>query len=299
METDEIFDRAYQMLGISLEDMFGMSPEDDLDEMEAAFLSGTYIMGVAIDRYFHMPFSYFLKLIRPHYMLPFDFGSEIIDFLDSPFEEDELYSNFFAPCSRYLLTDLGLRYFKVKPSKKNYFDVKTQLPYDSLVNDLDRVVEALTRHGMDNDGFSELGTIYSLMVRFDAACWLHLDVPADFTLRRLFGEIAMIFGLNKDMNYSFYHDKTANPFAEYASTGKSNSRKSIETPLDQLDFEHQRTLILSVYGFDAAGKPKSGRNAKAIMTFTMEWKSAEPRNPGRTYPDITRMSKKVREMMEG
>lgn len=304
MGTDDIFQRVYDLMGITLEDMFDIDVDDEYDGLDAAFLSSTYMMGIALDKYFFTPFSYYLKLIRPLYALPFEFENEIRYFLDSGFDEEELYTAFFAPCSRYYFTDLGLAYFNIKPTAQNYLDVRNRLSFDQLREQLfqkKNLSEALPVHmHLDEPGGAEGSLIYTLKIKSkpEPTQWLEMDMAADTTLHRLYLETAARFNLNRNGDYSFFHDETENPFAEYASPKNARrAKKTADIPLDSLDFEHMQTLILVVYNqSDPILSGFSGEPNRATIRLRIDRVDTKPREPGRAYPIVTRMSRELKGM---
>lgn len=297
METDDIFQRVYDMMGITLEDMFEQDFEndiDDMDGMDAAFLSSTFMLGVFIDRFFFTPLGHYLKLIRPIYVLPFDFENEIKYFLESSMEPDELFVSFFAPCSKYYLTELGLQYFKVAPSPRVFVDVKTQLPFDLLKKQFfhkKSVLDAMPAHARRaEDDAPPGGMVYTLKIKSDPAYWINLEMPAEATLHRLYLEAASFFGLNCNMDYSFFHDETENPFAEYVSPKKARrAKKTADIPLESLDFEHKRKLLLTCRNQNSGGSKSS-----SVARLSLELMQVKPREAGRSYPALARMSKALK-----
>jgi hypothetical protein len=302
MVTDEVFQRAYELLGVSLEDMMDMDEEDDFSLMDAAFLSGTFMMGIALDKFFYTPFSYYLKLIRPVYILPFDFESEIVYFLDSGFEDDELSAAFFAPCSKYFFTDLGIQYFNIKPNRDNYLDIAVQLPFPPLREGLFHLPGALdvlpARKSPSAIGpMLPVGQVYSFKIRNERNIgqWMVLEMPAEATLHRLYQEIAICFGLTPMGGYSFFHDETENPFAEYTSAHNTRrAKKTAETSLTQLDFQHQQNLLLLPSRPYDPFKPNSNGEGR----FSVKVMETKPKEIGRAYPAIMRMSKALRAYFE-
>ncbi|MDR1664959.1 MAG: hypothetical protein LBR83_08585 [Clostridiales bacterium] len=295
MQTDEIFQRAYDLLGISLEDILDFDPEEEYDALDEAFISGTFMMGIALDKYFFTPFGYYLKLIRPLYTLPFDFGNEFAGYLEAGFEDEELKVAFFSPCSQYYFTDLGLKYFKQAPTRENYYDVKSLLTPGILNEALfasPGAPQQIPPHIRKAVAAQvPVSTVYSLKIRneSDTALWLSMDIPSEATLHRLYQEVSEIFAVSGD--YSFYHGETESPFTEYVSPKRGKrAKKNTGIPLGKLDFEHQENLLLSIKGLQGPFNNASAR-------FSLKMVEIKPREAGTVYPAVTRMSKKMRILM--
>jgi hypothetical protein len=300
IETDTLFERVYDILGYTLEDLIELSMESDeidFESQDGAFLAGTFLMGVVLDQHFYTPFGQYLKLIRPIYVLPFDFAGEMEDFLNSKIRgRDEVFIAFFAPCSNYTLTDMGLRALGVKPNERNHYDVGRHIPFtvlkDSLFADPE-MIEVLVKIAQLLPSAAANATarpVYTFRVRMesDPTLWIHLHMPASALLRDLYAEAAPYFPIRENNDYSFFHDETENRFAEYPSPKRATPRnkKTTDTPLDALDFGRQSRMVLTVYNqaLPFGGEPTTVRLGLEMMGK----KTAEP---GCEYPRVVRMSK--------
>jgi hypothetical protein len=140
--------------------------------------------------------------------------------------------------------------------------------------------------------------VYTFKIKLESnpALWLHLEMPAEAALHKLYLEAAACFGLSRSGEYSFYHDATENPFAEYASpvsgkTSKRRIKKTADVTLESMDLPQKRQLILTV------------RNQREMFKTTtvrlsIEMINAKPRETNKLYPAMTRISKKLREMSQ-
>jgi hypothetical protein len=307
IDTDALFEQVYDLLGYTLEDLVALSMESDeagFDEQDGAFLAGTFIMGLVLDQHFYTPFGSFLKLIKPMYVLPFDFATEIDDFLASKVtDNDEVFIAFFAPCSSYTLTDLGLRVLNIKPNRDNYYDVNQHMPFSTLKDTLfadPAMISVLIKMAQFLPaaiGNLSARPVYTFRIRMeeDPAMWIHLHMPATAFLEDIYEEVLDYFPLRDNYDYSFFHDVTENRFVEYPSLKRANprSKKNSNIPLSDLDFEHQNKMLLAAYTqtLPFGGKPPTVRLEIEMMGMK------EP-DPGQDYPRVARMSKAVREMEE-
>jgi len=308
LETDEIFERVFDAMGYDLNEILeisqsplppGMTPEHLGIDME--LISGTFIMGIVMDRYFFTPFGHFLRLIRPLYALPFAIEDEITDFADSCDDPDEAFVAFFAPCSNYMLTDIGLKILNVKPTAENYFNAG-ELQFENMKDSIFASKESLEK-------FVEMATLLSPMalsggmpskvhvfrvrLESDSAMWLHIQLPDTFSLECLYDEIASYFKLKHNGEFSFFHDKIENRFAEYPSMKRVAKTKNPKTPaeectLGELDFDHMKHMILAAYG-----QAQLFSQEAPVVRFTLERMSEKDPDFGETYPHISRVSKKL------
>lgn len=320
METDDIFARVFETMGYDLDELLDIASMPMADDMELdledlgidmEILSGTFVMGILLDRFFFTPFGHFLRLIRPMYALPFDFDGEISDYAKVCEDPEEAFVAFFAPCSSYTLTDLGLEVLEVKPNAENYFNVTDNVPFESMMDtvfadeetisvfvDMARHLSPLVLQG------GTVGNIYTFRVRLveDQSSWIHLQIPETSTLHQLYEEIAHLFELHPNNDYSFFHDKQENRFAEYTTSKKmnvkkpQNSRKSpkktADTPLTELDFDHMKFMILTAFN-QAAPFSKTS----PIIRLDLERLNEKDPEHGLMYPRVSRVSTTMRQRL--
>jgi len=310
LETDEIFGRVFEVMGYDIEEILelGNMPVPDgmsLDNLgfDMELLSGTFVMGIVLDRFFFTPFGHFLRIIRPLYAIPFAFYEEVSDYINVCEDPEEAFVAFFAPCSSYTLTNLGLKLLNVAPTAENYFDAATVLPFEGMKNtifqcdySLATFVE-LAKH-LAPLGFANgmPGKIYNFRVRLesDSSIWLHLNIPESCTLDFLYEEIARYFDLKNNGEFSFFHDKTENRFAEYPSAKRAEKTKNPktaagETLLSALDFEHMNFLLLIAYN-------QSSMFAKEPPTVRLQLERLSVKDPDldEVYPSVGRTSKNMK-----
>jgi len=308
METDEIFAQVYDVLGYDLNDLVDITMDlgSDLDGTDVDLLAGTFMTGVLLDKFFFTPFGHFLKLIRPLYVLPFEFEGEITDYVDSSDDPEESIIAFFAPCSNYTLTDMGLEYFQVEKSDDNYIDTTEIVPFDQMKDTVLSSKEALCafaavakhlaplRLGQDDQLPEE---VYTFRVRLetDPAIWAHLQMPKDATLDDMYTEITEILELKDNGNYSFFHDKEENRFAEYAAPRRTKrpGGKASDAELGSLDFEHQKQMLLAAYNQSAPFVDED-----PTVRVQLELLHKKPPEIGHEYPRVSRVSKGLRSEME-
>jgi hypothetical protein len=306
VDTDDIFQYVYDTIGFSLDDLFEPDDEGEMDSMDAAFLSGTYMMGILLDKYFFAPFSYYLRLIRPLYVLPFDFEQEMTYFLDSHPCDDEAAVAFFAPCSRYELTRLGKQTFGVKAD-----DATTSNPMLSLKTleknlfDRPEVMDSLPiwvnqpAYKYSHD-FHEGSAVHSIRIKaeYDTSLWMQLEIPEEYSLHKLYAEVIMRLGLIRNDDYTFFHDDIESPFTEYpCKKRRKRTHKHTDITLKELDFQYKKTLILMAYN----QSPLFGvffAIPNASVKLVMEVTERKPRESGRAYPYLARISRNLRSLCD-
>jgi len=309
IETDEIFARVFDVMGYDIDELLelGNMPVPDgmsLDNLgfDMELLSGTFVMGIVLDRFFFTPFGHFLRLIRPMYALPFAFYEEVKDYVNVCEDPEEAFVAFFAPCSSYTLTDLGLKVLNITPTEENYFDA-SELNFENMKETIfidNRALKAFVEMAQHLSPLALAGglpgKIYTFRVRLesDTSVWMHLQVPDNFTLENLYDEITQYFDLKNNGNFSFFHDKTENRFAEYPSAKRVAKTKNPKTPacecsLLDLDFEHMNHLILATYN-------QSSIFTQEPPTIRLQLERLSEKDPdlGEIYPQVTRMSKNMK-----
>jgi len=309
METDEIFSRMYDVLGYDLEDLVDIvgtaQDEEDPDDSDLDLLVGTFMAGVLLDKFFFTPFGHFLKLIRPLYVLPFEIESEIADYITVSHDPEESVIAFFAPCSSYTLTDMGLELFGVQKTEENYVDVKKAIPFDHMKETVFSSKEALGLFAAVAKHLGPIHTreslppkeVYTFRARLakDSTIWAHIQMPPDTTLDDLYAEIAECLELKENDDYSFYHDKTENRFAEYPAPKrvKRGSKKTADITLESLDFERQKHMLMVAYN---QAIPFGGE--EPTVRVQIEMMHLKPAQDYHEYPRICRLSPGLMARME-
>ena len=297
VETDIIFQRLYDTLGVDINDLMGLDIFDEIDMLDMAVISGTYLLGVMIDKYFLTPFGHYLRLIRPMYIMPFDFKNEVSLYLDTNLEEDEIGSAFYAPCSCYHLTELGLEYFMVRQNPGNYLDIEKRFNFDDIVTFLSASggVNNLTDIKSISEPFDRKINIYTIKVKYmaDERLWLNIDVSDVNSLHRLFTELAYYYDLDKNSDYIFFPDETENPFVAFTSPShKRKSKKASETSINNLGLKEKMKMVLSVK------HPRIGNGSKLNEKWSLEVMKIHQGKSTQTYPAVVRVGKALREFFE-
>jgi len=304
LTTDEIFEQAFGGLGFDLRELtltdVVADTGDFTEESEsmAEIMSGIFVLGVMLDRLFFTPFGHFLRIIRPIYSIPFEIDADISQYAYGFGDTEDDFAAFFAPCSSYTLTDIGLELFGIEPTEHNYLDSRTLLPPEVIEPGFSSAKElkSFVQAAQASIPISELpNAIYTFCITQKAqpSSWVHLQIPKSFTLHQLYEEIVEEF-IADSGDYSFYHGKTENPFTEYVGvefagsvelkklgSGKRSTKQvknHTRIPLGALDFEHVKDLLLVVNTFE-------GKEA-----YALEWLNEFAPHPREHYPRTSEMS---------
>ena len=294
VETDVIFKRLYDVIGVDIEDFIGVDVFEEMDMLDMAVISGTYLLGVVLDKFFLTPFGHYLKLIRPLYIFPFDFENEISVHLDANTSEDDLSMAFYAPCSRYYLTEMGLDFFGVKVTPDNYLDIEHKFPFSKIAPFFDNAPVKLSDVKAMSAAIGHESCIYALKVKYlrDSKLWLNIDAADTTSLHRLYIELCYYFDLDENAEYTLFIDDTENPFTAYASPNQLNrANKTSDIALGDLSLQEKRVMVLSL------NYPKS-KGLKHKSKWTLEVIRAHQGKPGCIYPMATRLGKALQEHFE-
>lgn len=302
--TDEIFKEIYESIGLSFESIVDLDPQDSADEFYGLIMSSTFFLGIVIDKYFYTLFGFYLKLISPEYMLPYDIADDLTYAIESFKMDDEAEVSMFAPCYNYHLTELGNEYFQLKSKIKSVLNLKDDTSLDlifklattKLVSQshiekhLDLILEKVSE---TKPAFK----IWELKVAFNEQknLWIKIDVADTFTLHDLYNEICYEFNLPITNNYIFYKDTTENPFTRYLppKTGK-HSNKTDETQLSSFEIEENHVFVLVLENthnpFNKKVMPL--KNLKLHITL----RKIKDINIQHSYPRVIGESKALKEM---
>ena len=312
IETDEIFTRVFDVMGYDLEDLLHMNHMtlnenvEDFEQFAAdmELFSGTIVLGIVLDRFFFTPFGHFLRLIKPFYTIPFEFEHEVVDYMQVCDDPEETFIAFFAPCSSFTLTELGIQFFDVKKDAHNFMDVQRILPPELIRSGILNSQESLetfinVAQGLflkdAPDSMNEMNIYTFKIVRADSPKqWIHLSVPDIFSLHDLFEQIMEDFLLYSEDDYVFYHDKEVNRFVAYAAPkrqpkGKKSSKKTPDALLNTLDFEHQPHMLLLANTDEQFGW-------KHEKYFEIEYISAKKAKSGHHYPNLPKVSAEMKRL---
>ena len=290
-ETDMIFQAMYHSMGVDLNDL----QRDKLHELDMPIISSTYMLGTVLDRFFFTPFGYYFKLIRPIYVLPFDFETEMGFFLDLALNEDEAHDTFYAPCTYYFLTDLGLAYFQKPPASKAHLDLGPSFPFEQVAL-LFFTDMHLAHPGHEKPTVPD-SHVYTLKIKAiaDPRLWVNLEIPAQYTLHELCKELAVFFNIDPNDTYQVYTGEEENPFTAYASPNQAKRPKqATETSLCTLKLEKGQVLTLET----ATTLRNEQRNAKWRQKWRIEVLKVDYMHARYAYPRVARMGKAVQESLE-
>jgi len=224
-------------------------------------------------------------------MIPFDLKNEtklLLEALnDDELDDEDKSTAFYAPCSRYYLTDFGLKYFNLKPDSENYLNIKTMLPFASVSGLFDDPPARQTDKKALLSGFKRGDyQVFTIKAKLhaDSQIWLNIEAADTTNLHRLFLELSYFLDADRDQEYTFYQDKSESPFMAYTSPNSTKrSKKAADTILKDLSLKKGRVMVLDV---TSSSIPHSFAPDKWHLTITAVHQGV----PGIIYPMVTDMS---------
>ena len=222
------------------------------DELEKIFTASTILLGSLFDKYLFLPFGYYLRLIQPLYIYPYDF-KDTLKALNVKSPED-LLPALFVPCGAFSLTNTGMDLFGVNfPPGQNHA-ISPETP-DSLLIELalnragskkpaSEIVNEISKY---HENF--LKPVYELKVSYinDKSFWKRIVVAGEYTLHSLHNFICEEFNVEPSPSYMISAGSPQNPFARfYPPDGKSKIKLTTETALDDLGLAEGEELSYTV-----------------------------------------------------
>ena len=306
--TDSLFEKIYSSLGIDIAAFLEHDEMDDidldeegLDEFYHMVMSSTFFLGITFDKYFHTLFGFYLKIITPEFLIPYDFDADFKFFIDVIKESGDLETALFSPCTYFHLTEFG----KVvtgsngeNPRGENVpgpFDDKLSIEravkmikimYGDEEADADEVRSIVS----DIFGLPEITDIYEIKVSYmsDKKFWMALEIVPVNPLSILFLEICAAFGLRDaaPLDYCFYMSGQEDVFSRYAPYDpKKSSKKTTDESLADFNLPVGHKFLLVIQG-------------KEPLKFEIEIKAIKKYNHKRAYPNILRVGQAFRDLFE-
>jgi len=311
--TDDIYKNIYAWLGMDIDDFTDAFNGKDTEEFCGALISNTFYLGVMLDKYFHTVFGYYLRLICPWYIIPYDFKKDLA-YAAELLGEDDIGSALFTPCSHYTITKLGLDFFGLRQGEEiqahKEMAVNFLTKYLSCNNwtlaDFKRVID-------EQAGLSALRAaspaVYELKVRLRGRkeFWKNIEVTCTSNVHELCLDIGFEFFAMLVADYSLYSGPEESPFLEYAPRGENErGKRSDECQLKDLGAEPGGRMLLVFRGVYSPYEAKPGADNPADITPVLKKSLAleitvvkeKPFDRGAFYPSVTRQSAAIRRIDE-
>ena len=256
--TDEIFKTVFSTARENLDlissaaefaDKKGDGKFPSADDLERMFTASTIYLGSLFDKYFFLPFGFYLRLIQPLYIYPFD----ILDTLDALDVKtpDDLIPALFMPCAAFGLTGLGMELFGTNLPHGRNLSLSPETPGSLLI---DFATGRRSNKKSNQDFIAEiekyheniLKPVYELKVSLnsDKSLWKRALVAGEFTLHGLHRFICEEFAIEEAPRYVFFAGSDDNPFARFTPPdGKNRVKLTTETELDDLGLSEGEKLI--------------------------------------------------------
>ena len=225
MLQDSLFDEPD-----NLDDLLDMEKAikgKDFSTMHADIMTGAFFLGISLDKFFLTPLSYYLRLIQPLYILPYDPAEELkglYDLLkgdrgvDPDHFAEEISFVLYAPCTLFALTCLGETVSGTAAKNASSVFLPPDVPIAQLILSLKDLAFNLPPpeiHSM----------MLKLSLKGQKGLWQNAEINRNTSLDSLHRFICIAFGLDPEVNYSFYLGGSENPFAEYTNRPLGRSKK--------------------------------------------------------------------------
>jgi len=216
--SDEMFNYIYDMLGIDFQSIIELDSKDSLPEEYHEIMSSAFALGAIISIHISTVFGSYLQLINPVY-----FGSSVMAH-DMAFVQDAIVTNhdieipLFMPCTFFMPTKLGLRYFKL--SCKNTLPLPIMSSFEHLMDaleNIDKVRVAMRQPEDEHDTIlDEALLVYEFKVKLDDApsFWKRVALVSDTTLDEFAAFIAYEFFGSFTSDYGFHIMKNVNSYTD-------------------------------------------------------------------------------------
>lgn len=313
IDIDKLFDDFNHNLDV-LNEMFGMYNDDDTDfeleivsggdedeeqsvqSLHADLMSGTFFLGIALDHYFITPLSYYLRLIQPLYIIPYNLGEEIVNFCECLPQINDSEAMIYAPCTTYALTELGARLFGAEDRGAEGVMLPADTPIESIILTLKELIGMSELGILDGEEVADEVVTLKVKLSLNKKYWQTIEVYGDETLDSLHVIICRAFMLDEDCEYSFYKGAEENPFKEYTpKTNKKKQRKTETVSLSDLEMNVGDCLKYLIYD---SVDPYGPSVAKKKVAFDIEVAKLELKRSA-VCPKIVRKSKLVTDYNEG
>ncbi|MCL2015696.1 MAG: hypothetical protein FWG68_05555 [Defluviitaleaceae bacterium] len=302
---EELFASLLNFFDIGFEDIPNiqdlgndMANFTEKDMMNFAILSSTHFFGSMLDKFLLTPLGYYLKVIRPFYIIPFSFENEVfalfndIDYelYQEDMDDRDIEVLFYAPCSFFYLTQLGLDCLKLAPSPEIFLtigDERFNFAHVAPFFEHSLFSEIKEARAMVAKEFEPDICVYSLRVKHgnNHNIWLNIDVSDTTNLHRLYLELTNFFDIDRNAKYAFSLTEQESPFTAYSSPNQPKMPINAEkTPLGDLELDTEQTIFLYI---------QERLPTKKIIRhkWLLEVRDIHSGKLGISYPNVTRLCK--------
>jgi len=301
VNIDDLFEKIYSSLGIDLSSFFELEGDegfpDDIDDLDDEInefyhmvMSSTFFLGLMFDKYFYTIFGFYLKVIAPEYIVPYDFESEFKFFLEVISEDGDLDTALFSPCTSFRITKFGKSIIEAEGCSEDRNDTLEVFNEKLSLERAMRMVKIIfgDEYASDNEvrklvadifGMPDLADVYEIKITLisDRKYWKIIEIIPTNPLKILFLEICAAFGLRPFYNYSFYMNGLEDIFSKYTKfDSKKPSKKTTEDILSDLDLPVGHKFLLVIDDITP-------------IKFEIEIKTIKKYNHKKAYPNIVRV----------
>jgi hypothetical protein len=299
--TDDILGYFFIKMGIHSSDIDAQDFES-ITDLHHSIVSGTFYLGILLDKFFFTPFAYYLRFISVEFAAPMEMHREM-EYAADVFEDgcDELDVAMFAPCSRYHLTKLGADFFGV-PAKNQYaLAAPRNMPVSVLwgcllAKSLDPLPSAIRSELFINSAlYADSQYVYEIKIypRNNSEFWKTIDFLECMSLHDAYIEICFEFLFLINMDYKFFADTTESAFTAYASpVGKKQAKMADSATLSELNLAAGHKFVLLLNCEPPFYMPESH---DSTIRMDMEVRKVKKKKAHQFYPSVVKESQVFRE----
>jgi hypothetical protein len=270
--------------------------------MQAEIMTGAFFLGVELDKCFLTPLGYYLRVIQPMYIIPFDVEEELESIGDMVKGMDEPAPLIHAPCSEYVLTGLGSLIMNASaPSGPQGSPEQPPSPADyglpegpslkKFIQSLEAIISEASLAMYSEERPSNVLAL-KLQAEDDPRLWINAEVPQEYALSSLHMFITRIFDKPEGNDYSFFTGGRENPFFEY-KPGGGPGRQTDRVNLAELVMSQGDELLYRSYTVDNVRRIRRKGYGVIIRVISITERI------GDSYPRISRRSRALTEIIRG
>ena len=296
--------------GIEIETEKNLDEEQDEKKQNEKLMESARIIGMSVDRILLVPLGHYLKVIRPLYEQPVDVAREIEEFLHIIANRAMSIYVFCETSAMFRLTKLGQQLLGLDrapdgalPMPEFACDMFEEFDGSGGLSDRESLARLMAEASkimpvmLTNMAYGLLMT-FKVWQASAPARWMHLQIYESASLHELYLKIADSFELRPTMEYTFFHDKVDNPFAEYPSEARAermkNSRKNTDTDLRTLCLG-RANRHLSLVAFNQG---RFFSQEPSVQRFGIELLKMRDATGDEDCPRVLRMSRAMEKWLE-
>ena len=272
--------------------------QDLFTQLRQAYLSGMFVFGVLMDKYFYTPMGHFLRLLRPVYPVHGSVAQDFRRLYSALRQKNELEPVLYMPAVSHCLTPVGAALLNASANRYHPADLPSGIDAAPIMADAEawlskggRLLRAKTPAKITTD--EDLYLITAAWEQNPTYC-ITLEVSARMPLSELHRHLAGAFLTDKDNTYNFFGGTSANPFIAYKSENPASGRNPAGVAFAAFCPADGRFLYTTSFQTDLHLPDAKGNSFGLAMRVTGMRKAVY----GAAYPLVTQMSTALWEWRE-